>query len=77
MKERAKELKKKKIIYFVISLILLLVTTLVLVILLIKSPAKDEAAKEKLFTLSWSITLTLIILIAAMFLINQKICKII
>lgn len=74
---RSKELKKKKATYFIISLIVLLLTTLVLVALMIRNSSKATEQKEKLFTLSWSVTLTLIILIAATFLINQKVSKII
>ena len=77
MKERTKELKEKKTKYYVLSLILLLVTTLALVILLIRKPARSAVEREKLFTLSWSVTLTLMLLIAGIFVINQKICKIV
>lgn len=68
------KIKKRKNIFWTISFLILLVTTLTLLVLLIKKPKTN---KESLFTLSWSITLTIIILLAGAFIINQKITKII
>lgn len=67
-------LRKRKILYWVTSFLMLAITTLVLFILLINKPKMN---REKLFTISWSLTLTIIILIAATFLINQRIAKIV
>lgn len=68
------KLKKRKILFWVTSFLILAITTLVLFILLINKP---KVNRETLFTISWSLTLTIIILVAATFLINQKIAKII